>query len=81
MIIKILLITFAISFIIGIYLRKRNIKKLYRKKKLTMVEWMGMSNQDRYLSDVKDRKQKLNRKKILLSHIRREYKKVAKIRR
>ena len=70
-VISLLLLLFVSYFFI-----RRNMKT-YRKDKLTMIDWMKMSNQDRYLSDINDRNQSLKRKKTLIGNIRQEYKKIS----
>ena len=60
-----------------IYLILMRIKKKYRRHKLTMFDWMQMTNDQRSFLDKEDRNQSLRRKKELLGNIRKEYKKIS----
>ena len=77
MAINFIFIISLLTLFFGAYSFIRRKKKTYRKDKLTMIDWMKMSNQDRYLSDINDRNQSLKRKKTLIGNIRQEYKKIS----
>tara|TARA_Y100001968_G_C19281993_1_gene679716 strand:+ start:476 stop:712 length:237 start_codon:yes stop_codon:yes gene_type:complete len=51
---------------------------IFRFRKLTMLDWMGMSTKDRYLSDNYAREKIMKRKKRLIRKVRKEYIKISK---
>ena len=51
---------------------------IFRFRKSTMLDWMGMSAKDRYLSDDYSRKKVMQRKKRLIGKVRKEYIKISR---
>ncbi len=72
------LLFISLSLISIIYLIKYKSKKRRNLQfnKLSMIEWMQMSNSDRQNSYNRQRIDSMNRKKMLLKDIRKEYNKI-----
>ena len=51
---------------------------IFRFRKSTMLDWMGMSAKDRYLSDNYAREKVKQRKKRLIGKVRKEYIKISR---
>ena len=70
------------SFILIIIFKFRfKVKKNSRKKsklKYKLVDWMELTDEERREMDFRDKRDTLERKKILLKSIREEYKKLKK---
>ena len=61
-----------------LFFRLKRIRKKTGVRRVSMVEWMKMSSDDRNANDNKQRLYNMKRKKILLSNIRKEYKQLVK---
>ena len=66
-----LLFLVLITFIFFFYKKFILIRKELNSSK--MNDWMNMSSEDRFLYDIKQKRKTMQRKKILLQEIRKEY--------
>tara|TARA_Y100001968_G_C19285746_1_gene681577 strand:- start:380 stop:631 length:252 start_codon:yes stop_codon:yes gene_type:complete len=73
-----IVITGTLMFTIFKTLRKGKKRTNHVRGKINMIDWMRMSSEDRFLSDIKDRNDSVKRKKILIGNIRKEYKNFSK---
>ena len=72
---EIFLILTLIVILFSVFkLNKRS--KVSSSKKMSIIDWMKMSNEDRNSLDISDRIKSMQRKKKLLKNIRNEYKKI-----
>ena len=77
MFLKILFLTFSMFIFLVIYTRVRDIKWKYKFRRISIIDWMAMSDADRRSIDNKARIRSLKRKKNLIGNIRKEYKKIS----
>ena len=56
----------------------KRILGIFRFRNLTMLDWMGMSAKDRYMSDNYAREKVMQRKKRLIGKVRKEYIKISR---
>ncbi len=69
-----LTLTLIVILVLVFKLNKR--AKFSSSNKMTIIDWMKMSNHARNSLDISDRIKSMERKKKLLKNIRNEYKKV-----
>ena len=80
----IIFLFFTIIILFSVFFKLYGIKKILKNKKITsfnknnLDKWMNLSKKERYNLSKKDSASYLNKRKVLLDKIRKEYKIISK---